>query len=759
MATSFLNRSSQPLMQPPSKKLKGVGASWKIFQTENLGREGKIFGLQDLFARDFDSKSNANNSVKSNGRDSATSTNVSNLSSNRFYTLRLEHRIGGPTASHRNEERILLFRSDKPGAIAKIIYSSSLPDGAETELNVARPRSSSKSSECESGLSSAASAAQAKIHVLDVKAPYRGKDLGGLLFSEAITSLKSKYCNPLDEDDDDADGAANISESSGTESDGASSKKLSGMKRRRTYDVECVLDAEEDTSRHGKLVQFYEDLGCKVKSSNRIQYVNNNDTETYRKVPMRIDLHAYRNECPTKKERARMRRKKFTHLLSSSKGSFLPIKLVGPLGKLLVRCFATGQEQQLDWLATESPEGIQFCTTHGHLLLASPAGAVYLLSPDDQDLDSSDLDIDAEELNKWTHFVPCHISDNEDNEGDGDSTSSQVSSSNNDLWVMRTCHGTFLTADSLKHTLSCTRLPSFWQACGANLSLVCTSDTPPRRHHYRKCWKFQTYDYVMSMRSRFLNFSLGKATLIEALGWIDSFPAHPFHSWSSDDANAVKEDTGIKSSSPSLRTLSFIMAETAREEGLPDWVQLVALLHELGEAVKVLDPTHTGDMADSIYDWTISSRSRVVGCKPPQRATFSEYRHLNMDLEDSRYNTDLGVYEPHCGLQNVSLMWTGCEYMYYLLKHNRSTIPEEGLAMIRYFLLGDWHEHNEYSAITNDDDADVMPFVAEFDALRRRVRLKSVDCNDLSDEQCSALWDSYYIHIAAKYNCDHVFNW
>mmetsp|Transcript_2309 Transcript_2309/g.4981 ORF Transcript_2309/g.4981 Transcript_2309/m.4981 type:complete len:758 (-) Transcript_2309:125-2398(-) len=757
MATTFLNSSSQHLMQPPSKKLKGGGASWKVFQTENHGREGKIFGLQDLFAHDFDSKPTTSRSMRSNAIGSTNGANASNASSNQFYTLRLEHRIGGPTASHRNEERILLFRSDKPGAIAKIIYSSSLPDGAETELNVARPRSMSKSGECEARSSATASAAQAKIHVLDVKAPYRGKHLGGLLFSEAITSLKSKYCNPLDEVDD-GNGAANISESSGTESDGASSMEMSGMKRRRAYDVECVLDAEEDTSRHGKLVQFYEDLGCKVKSSNRIQYVNNNDTETYRKVPMRIDLHAYTNECPAKKERARMRRKKFTHLVSSSKGSFLPIKLVGPLGKLLVRCFATGQELKLDWLATESSEGIQFCTTHGHLLLASPTGAVYVLSTDDQDLESSDLDIDAEELNKWTHFVPCHISD-EENEAEDNSTSSQVSSGNNDLWVMRTCHGTFLTADSLKHTLSCTRLPSFWQASGANLSLVCTSDTPPRRHHYRKCWKFQTYDYVLSMRSRFLNFSLGKATLIEALGWIDSFPAHPFHSWSSDEGKTAADDTVMKSSTPSLRTLSFIMAETAREEGLPDWVQLVALLHELGEAVKVLDPTHTGDMADSIYDWTISSRSRVVGCKPPHRATFSEYRHLNMDLEDSKYNTNLGVYKPQCGLQNVLLMWTGCEYMYYLLKHNHATLPEEGFAMIRYFLLGDWHEHHEYSAITNADDADVMPFVAEFDALRRRVRLKSVDCNDLSDDQCSELWESHYVHIASKYNCEHVFSW
>jgi len=42
-----------------------------------------------------------------------------------FFTLRMEHRKGGPLARHPGEERVLLFRSDRPGAIAKIVFSSS----------------------------------------------------------------------------------------------------------------------------------------------------------------------------------------------------------------------------------------------------------------------------------------------------------------------------------------------------------------------------------------------------------------------------------------------------------------------------------------------------------------------------------------------------------------------------------------------------------------------------------------------------------
>jgi hypothetical protein len=444
---------------------------------------------------------------------------------------------------------------------------------------------------------------------------------------------------------------------------------------------------------------------------------------------MQIDLH------PSNQERSRQYRKKMSQL-ASLKSPFLPVQLMGTMGKLLIRSYTTRQDMKLDWLLSESPNGIQFLSTHGHILVANPNGDVTALSATDQDTESPEIDTELDELKRWTYFTPCHISEQD-----------RSPLNYKDLWVMKTTHGTFLTANSLDHTLSCTRLPSFWQPNGDNLSLVCTSDTPPRRHHYRKCWKFQTYDYVRQMGSRFLSFSLGKATVFQALNWIHQFPASPFHTWSNDD-----EDCG-----PSLRTLSFLMAETARDEGLPDWVQLVALFHELGEAVKVLD-LETKDMAESVYDWTISSRSRVVGCKAPGCASFNEFRHLNMDEEDSRYNTDAGVYSEHCGLGNVCLMWSGCEYTYHLLKHN-SCLPYEGLAMIRYFLLGDWHEQNQYRALTNEDDDDVLPFVSEFDALRRRVRLRCMDFTDLSDEQCHNLWDDHYSLVAAKYGCDHLFDW
>ena len=175
----------------------------------------------------------------------------------------MEHRReGGTLAKYRGEERILLFRSDRAGAIAKIIYSSELPEAVEVPTIDNTSLSTSLYS-----------TAHAKIHVLDVKSQYRGRDLGGLLFNQAIASLKERYCN------DDVDYNDDIGiETQHTNLNGPfkSNQECNQHQHRQMYDLECSLDAEEDISRHGKLVSFYENLGCRV-TSKRVQYINNND--------------------------------------------------------------------------------------------------------------------------------------------------------------------------------------------------------------------------------------------------------------------------------------------------------------------------------------------------------------------------------------------------------------------------------------------------------------------------------------------------
>lgn len=167
----------------------------------------------------------------------------------------------------------------------------------------------------------------------------------------------------------------------------------------------------------------------------------------------------------------------------------------------------------------------------------------------------------------------------------------------------------------------------------------------------------------------------------------------------------------------------------------------------------------TAAESEDDYDWTITCRSRVVGCAAPKRANFGEFRNLNQDERDSRYNTVQGMYSQQCGLDNVLMAWTGPEYMYHMLKHNGSFIPQEGLAMLRYFSLGDWHNHGEYLHLTYENDEAFQPFVAEFDQLRRETRRRCNDIGDLGDDECNKLWDDHYGSIVAKYCGDDALLW
>lgn len=78
----------------------------------------------------------------------------------------------------------------------------------------------------------------------------------------------------------------------------------------------------------------------------------------------------------------------------------------------------------------------------------------------------------------------------------------------------------------------------------------------------------------------------------------------------------------------------------------------------------------------------------------------------NPDYHDEVYSTECGIYEPHCGLDNVLLSWghdevrfsqlifwfchiDSMQYLYNVMKE-QSSLPDEALAMIRYHSFYPW---------------------------------------------------------------------
>lgn len=174
--------------------------------------------------------------------------------------------------------------------------------------------------------------------------------------------------------------------------------------------------------------------------------------------------------------------------------------------------------------------------------------------------------------------------------------------------------------------------------------------------------------------------------------------------------------------------------------------------HDLARILPSFDKT-----LDENYDWSNAVRSRVVGCQPPVSCKFAEFSNVCPDRQDSRYNSKYGIYQPHCGLANVSLLWTGPEYMYHMLVANSLGTPPEALSVLKLFSLNDWYMRNEYMHLANDEDIENLSLIAEFDVLRKAARRQCT--TELSDEDCNDLWCRYYQPVAEKYEIAEVLKW
>jgi inositol oxygenase len=113
--------------------------------------------------------------------------------------------------------------------------------------------------------------------------------------------------------------------------------------------------------------------------------------------------------------------------------------------------------------------------------------------------------------------------------------------------------------------------------------------------------------------------------------------------------------------------------------------------------------------------WSLGGDTWVVGCRIPDSIIYPEFNALNPDMQDTRYNTTLGVYQQGCGLMdNAKFAWGHDEYLYQVLKFNDCSLPEEGLAMIRLHSCYAWHLRDEYEHMMNEKDRDLKYWVTLF---------------------------------------------
>lgn len=212
-------------------------------------------------------------------------------------------------------------------------------------------------------------------------------------------------------------------------------------------------------------------------------------------------------------------------------------------------------------------------------------------------------------------------------------------------------------------------------------------DSPARdtvRDFYQQNHRFQTYDFVRQKRAEFLALNRRKMGLLESLDFLNTLV---------DDSDP---DIDLDQLQHLLQT-----AEAIRADGHEDWFVLTGFLHDLGKVLCLFGEPQ----------WAVVGDTFPSGCRFSDRIVYPEFFAENPDSMDPRFNTQLGVYEEHCGLRNVLMSWGHDEYMYHVVK---DYLPEPALYMIRFHSFYAWHREGEYDWLCDDHDREMLPWVQKF---------------------------------------------
>jgi inositol oxygenase len=270
------------------------------------------------------------------------------------------------------------------------------------------------------------------------------------------------------------------------------------------------------------------------------------------------------------------------------------------------------------------------------------------------------------------------------------------------------------------------------------------SDSPTRVvQHYLDMRRFQTLEFYKKMEAKY-DFSDGnfrrKMTIMEAFAELENY------------VDASDPDLDLPNLLHLLQT-----AEGIRRAGHPDWLQLTGLLHDMG---KIMFLWGTGEDGQDGYNtdgkqWALGGDTFIVGCKIPDDAVvFPEFNKLNPDMNDSRYNTKNGIYEEHCGLDNLKFAWGHEEYRYRMLVANDCKIPQAGLDMIRYHSAYPMHDKGAYKHLLRPEDEERLAWIRLFNKFDLYTKDESNDLRTSTDELLP-----YYMKLLEKYGLDGELKW
>ncbi|MCZ4223167.1 inositol oxygenase family protein [Pedobacter rhodius] len=204
------------------------------------------------------------------------------------------------------------------------------------------------------------------------------------------------------------------------------------------------------------------------------------------------------------------------------------------------------------------------------------------------------------------------------------------------------------------------------------------------KEFYRLNHKYQTYDFVKQKKADYLKFDKSEMPIWSAFDFLNKLV---------DDSDP---DTDLDQMQHLLQT-----SEAIRNDGHPDWMVLVGLIHDMGKVLCLFGEPQ----------WAVVGDTFPVGCAYSDKIVYPEFFKDNPDYQNETYQTKLGVYTQNCGLDNVDMSWGHDEYVYHMMK---PYIPEPGLYMLRYHSFYSQHRENAYDHLMNEKDHELFKWVRLF---------------------------------------------
>ncbi|PHS00309.1 MAG: inositol oxygenase [Blastopirellula sp.] len=238
------------------------------------------------------------------------------------------------------------------------------------------------------------------------------------------------------------------------------------------------------------------------------------------------------------------------------------------------------------------------------------------------------------------------------------------------------------------------------------------------KEFYRLNHVNQTVEFVKQKRAEYLGLNKRKLGVWQALEHLNTLV---------DDSDP---DTDLPQIAHAMQT-----AEQIRADGHPGWFILTGLIHDLGKVLCLWDEPQ----------WAVVGDTFPVGCKFSDSIVYSEYFGENADHQAPEYQTECGIYEPNCGLDNVLMSWGHDEYLYHVTK---DYLPLQALYMIRYHSFYPGHRENAYQHLMNDQDREYFRYVKEFN--KYDLYTKSSSPPDVEKLR------PYYQELIAEYFPDEI---